>query len=42
MSGVDFAVRNPPPKVGADGTAILRAAGYADGEIEALRAAGVI
>lgn len=42
MSGVDFAVRNPPPKVGADGTAILRAAGYIDGEIEALRAAGVI
>ncbi|MEW6163971.1 MAG: CaiB/BaiF CoA-transferase family protein [Pseudomonadota bacterium] len=42
MSGVDFAVRNLPPKVGADGTAILRAAGYTDGEIEALRAAGVI
>lgn len=42
MSGVDFAVRNPPPKVGADGTAILHEAGYTDGEIEALRAAGVI
>ena len=42
MSGLDFAVRNPAPKVGADGTAILRAAGYADDEIERLRATGVI
>ena len=42
MSGLDFAVRTPAPKVGADGTALLRAAGYADDEIAALRAAGVI
>jgi len=42
MSGLEFAVRASPPKVGADGTAILREAGYTDGEIEALRAAGVI
>lgn len=42
MSGLDFAVRHPPPKVGADGTAILREAGYVDAEIDALRAGGVI
>ncbi|MDP1652845.1 MAG: CaiB/BaiF CoA-transferase family protein [Rhodocyclaceae bacterium] len=42
LSGVDFAVRNPAPKVGADGTAILREAGYADDEIEGLRKSGVI
>ncbi|MEW5782362.1 MAG: CaiB/BaiF CoA transferase family protein [Pseudomonadota bacterium] len=42
MSGVDFAVRLPAPKVGADGTALLRAAGFMDAEIEALSAQGVI
>ncbi|MEW6513855.1 MAG: CaiB/BaiF CoA-transferase family protein [Pseudomonadota bacterium] len=42
MSGLEFAVRKPAPKVGADGTALLREAGYADAEIEQLRAAGVI
>jgi crotonobetainyl-CoA:carnitine CoA-transferase CaiB-like acyl-CoA transferase len=42
MSGLDFGVRAPAPKVGADGTAILRAAGYPDAQIEGLRAAGVI
>jgi len=35
-------VRAPAPKVGADGTALLREAGYADAEIEHLRAQGVI
>ncbi|MDP1606351.1 MAG: CaiB/BaiF CoA-transferase family protein [Rhodocyclaceae bacterium] len=42
MSGLDFAVRNPSPKVGADGTALLREAGYADVEIDALRIQRVI
>lgn len=42
MSGLDFALRSPAPKVGADGTALLREAGYAEAEIEALRARGVI
>ena len=42
MSGLEFAVRSPAPKVGADGTALLRAAGYAEADIEALRAQGVI
>jgi crotonobetainyl-CoA:carnitine CoA-transferase CaiB-like acyl-CoA transferase len=42
MSGLDFPVRTAAPKVGADGTAILRAAGYADADIERLRTAGVI
>lgn len=42
LSGHDFAVRQPAPKVGADGTALLREAGYADAEIESLRAQGVI
>jgi len=42
MSGFDFAVRRPAPKVGADGTAILREAGYAESEIAELRAAGII
>lgn len=42
MSGVDFAVRAPAPKVGADDTVILRAAGYTDAEIEELRRQGVI
>ena len=42
MSGFDFAVRRPAPKVGADSTAILREAGYAESEIAALQGAGVI
>lgn len=42
MSGLDFGVRSPAPKVGADGTAILRAAGYTDEQIVGLRAARVI
>jgi crotonobetainyl-CoA:carnitine CoA-transferase CaiB-like acyl-CoA transferase len=42
MSGVEFALRMPAPKVGADGTALLREAGYTAEEIEALRTAGVI
>jgi len=42
LSGLDFAVPSPSPKVGADGTAILREAGFADDEIDALRAGGVI
>lgn len=42
FSDFEFGVRSPAPKVGADGTALLRAAGYADAEIENLRAASVI
>ena len=51
MSDYDFAVRSPAPKreasgttlaVGADGTAILREGGFADDEIDMLRASGVI
>jgi crotonobetainyl-CoA:carnitine CoA-transferase CaiB-like acyl-CoA transferase len=42
MSGLEFSVRQPAPKVGAHGTAILRAAGYDDAAIERLRTQGVI
>jgi crotonobetainyl-CoA:carnitine CoA-transferase CaiB-like acyl-CoA transferase len=42
LSDFEFGVRSPAPKVGADGTALLREAGYADAEIENLRVAGVI
>jgi crotonobetainyl-CoA:carnitine CoA-transferase CaiB-like acyl-CoA transferase len=42
LSDFEFGVRSPAPKVGADGTALLREVGYADAEIENLRAAGVI
>jgi alpha-methylacyl-CoA racemase len=42
LSAFEFGVRSPAPKVGADRTALLREAGYADAEIENLRAAGVI
>jgi crotonobetainyl-CoA:carnitine CoA-transferase CaiB-like acyl-CoA transferase len=31
----------PPPSLGGDGAAILREAGFGDGDIEALRAAGI-
>ena len=42
LSGLEFAVRNPAQKVGADSTAILGEAGYTAAEIEALRQQGVI
>lgn len=42
ISGHDFAVRRPAPKVGADGAAILQEAGYSAAEIEQLRRSGVI
>ena len=42
MSGLDFKVRRSAPKVGADGTAILREAGYAPDEIEQFQKQGVI
>ena len=42
MSGFDFAVNGPAPKVGADGTAILREAGYTEDEIGRLQKQGVI
>jgi crotonobetainyl-CoA:carnitine CoA-transferase CaiB-like acyl-CoA transferase len=42
MSGLDFAVRVPAPKVGSHSTAILREAGCSDAEIEQLRTQGVI
>lgn len=42
MSGHVFAVTCPAPKVGADGTAILRQAGYAQSEIDRLCEQGVI
>jgi crotonobetainyl-CoA:carnitine CoA-transferase CaiB-like acyl-CoA transferase len=42
MSGLEFGVPTPAPKVGADGTAILREAGYTDEEIARLSADGVI
>lgn len=42
MSGFNFTVRSPAPKVGADGTAILREAGYTPDEIGQLRNQGVI
>ncbi len=42
LSGCDFAVNRPAPKVGADSTAILREAGYTDAEIKQFVAQGVI
>jgi crotonobetainyl-CoA:carnitine CoA-transferase CaiB-like acyl-CoA transferase len=42
MSGFDFAVNGPAPKVGADGTAILCEAGYTADEIRKLQEQGVI
>lgn len=42
ISGWEFTVRRTAPKLGADGTALLRAAGYPDEEIACLRAQGVI
>jgi len=42
MSGWTFAVRHPAPKLGADDTAVLRAVGYCEADIERLRAQRVI
>lgn len=42
MSGHDFSVRAPAPKLGADGAVILQEAGYSATEIERLRESGVI
>ena len=42
LSGYEFAVRQPAPKVGEHNVGILRAAGYTDDEIAALVAAGVV
>ena len=38
----DSKLSRPAPKVGADGTAILQAAGYSDAEISRLQAAGIV
>ncbi len=42
IGGWEFTVRRPAPKLGADGTALLRAAGFQDEEIASLEAQGVI
>ena len=42
MSAYEFAVRAPAPKVSADETALLHAAGYAEADIVRLREQGVI
>ena len=42
LSDCEFSVRNPAPKVDADTTALLSAAGIADAEIKLLKAQGVI
>jgi len=42
LSGYEFSVRQPAPKVGEHNAEILRAAGYTDAEIAALAAAGVV
>jgi hypothetical protein len=42
LSGFEFAVRNPAPKVSADETALLHAVWYADADIVRLREQGVI
>ena len=41
LSADGFALRFPPPRVGADGEAILAEHGYTAGEVAALRKAGV-
>lgn len=42
LSEFDFAIRQPAPKAGEHGEAILRAAGYAAEEIAALRRSGAL
>ena len=42
LSGYEFTVRQPAPKVGEHNVGILRAAGYTDDEVAALAAAGVV
>ncbi len=42
LSGYEFTIRQPAPKVGEHNVEILRGAGYSDAEIAALAAAGVI
>ena len=42
LSGYEFSVRQPAPKVGEHNAQILRAAGYTDDEIAGLAAAGTI
>jgi alpha-methylacyl-CoA racemase len=42
LSGYEFSVRQPAPKVGEHNAEILRAAGYADAQIDRLKAAGVL
>jgi len=42
LSGYEFTVRQPAPKVGEHNDGILRAAGYTDDEVAALAAAGVV
>ena len=42
LSGYEFSVRQPAPKVGEHNVQILRAAGYTDDEIAGLAAAGTI
>ena len=42
LSGHEFAIRRSAPQAGEHNAHILRAAGYADDEIAALAAAGVV
>src|SRR5690606_20343974 len=42
LDGQRLPVREPPPATGQHTTEILRSIGYLDGEIDALRSAGVI
>ncbi len=42
LSGYEFTVRQPAPKVGEHNDGILRAAGYTDDEVAALAATGVV
>lgn len=42
LSGFDFSIRRPAPRPGADNRDLLRQAGYDEGGIAALEAAGVV